>query len=157
MKFLNLCLLIFIFACKTDSISMYKAADLKFKSNELCEKKYKTHLVNTCKEGVANIVILSSKLLNKESTYDQAYAEAIGKCLYYRFDVSEEACKYGVNKFIELAMNELGKNGLKEIEKLNLNLGFIDTGSVNDQSREIINTSFDNDYEFEEVGQSLHY
>ena len=145
MRFLNLTIfftLIIMFGCKTDSISIYKAADLKLKTYELCNKKYKTHLVNTCKDGVADIVRLSSKLLNKESTFEEAYSDAVTRCAISRFPISINACKYGVDKFVELAMNELGKNGLKEIENLNLNLSLDDTGSVNDQSREMFNVSF---------------
>ena len=160
MKSINLLILLFSLAlvgCKSDSISIYKAADLKLKSYEFCKKKYKTHLANTCKEGVADIVRLSSKLLNKEATFEEAYSDAIARCSISRFPISKEACKSGVDKFVELAMNELGKNGLKEIETLNLNLNLDDTGSVNDQSREAFNNSFDNDHEYIQVGQSNHY
>lgn len=160
MKSINLLILLFSLAlvgCKSDSISIYQAADLKYKTNDLCEKKYETHLATTCKEGVSNIVMLSSKLLNKELTYAQAYAEAMGKCSYYRFDISEDACKYGVDKFVELSMNELGKNGLVEIENLKFNLSSDSAENVNDQSREGFNTSFENVHESNQSGQSNHY
>ena len=147
LNYLALFLCVSFFGCRSDQYSIFTTADLKFKAKNSCAKKYKSHLATTCKYGVDTMVRNSLKLLNKDATFEEAYNESMLMCSLKRFKMSKEACEYGVNKFVDLAIKELGLEGAKELRNLNKNFIKNKSNNINDGKRDSFDIDFSDEQE----------